>query len=96
MSFKSQLRMTVVLAFGTLYIPFQKLLHLLVVFTSLTLSGVSILKQDWSEFFGVSAQTDNAISIWQSLYALTEVIILLLACISKTLSDVSTLSQEGV
>ena len=68
---ESQLRLTVVLAFGSLYIPYQKLLHILLLYASLTFSGISTLS---SELFGVSAQTDIGISIWHSLYILPEFI----------------------
>ena len=42
----SQLRLTVVLGFGNLYIPYQKLLCLFLVCTSLTLSGISTLGKE--------------------------------------------------
>ena len=45
-SLEYQLRLTVVLGFGIPYIPYQKLLCLFLVCTSLTLSGVSTLGQE--------------------------------------------------
>ena len=54
----SQLRLTVLLGFGIPYIPYQKLLCLLLVCTSLTLEVLQLLARRESELFGVSAQTD--------------------------------------
>ena len=42
----AQVRLTVVLGFGIPYIPYQKLLCLFLVCTSLTLSGISTLGQE--------------------------------------------------
>ena len=45
-SLETQLRLRILLGFGIPYIPFQKLLCLLLVCNSLTLSGISILSQE--------------------------------------------------
>ena len=46
-SLKSEVRLTVVLGFDIPFIPYQTLWCLLLVCTSLTLSGISTLRQDW-------------------------------------------------
>ena len=45
-SLESQLTLTVLLGFGIPYIPYQMLLCLFLVYTSLTLSGISILGKE--------------------------------------------------
>ena len=72
---ESQQRLTVVLGFGPPYISYRKLLHLLLVCTSLTLSGISTLARRASELSEVSAETYICIRIWHSLYTLQEVIV---------------------
>ena len=93
---ESQLTFRLVLGFGIPYIPYQKLLCLFLVCTSLTLSGISTHSEEGFELFGVSAQSDSGIRIWLSLYTLPEVIVPISGVHPLTLSDISTLGQDGV
>ena len=88
-SLESKLTLTLVLGFGIPYIPYQKLLCLFLVCTSLTLSGISTL-------LGSELLVYSGIRIWHSLYSLPEVIVPISGGTSPTLSGVSTIGQEGV
>ena len=59
-----------------IYSALEVIMHLLLECTSPTLSGISTHQPGrWSQLFGMSAQTDNVIRIWHSLYTLPEVIV---------------------
>ena len=94
---ESQFRLTKVLGFGIPYILYQKLLCLLLVCTSPTLSGISTLSQE------------GGLNSLESQFRLTKVLgfgipyilyqkllCLLLVCTSPTHSGISTLNQDGV
>ena len=78
--------------FGLPYKLYQKLLCLLLVCTSPTVSGISTLTQEGSQVFGISAQTDNGIRIWHPYILYQKLLPTSGLLLSPTLSGISTLT----
>ena len=94
---ESQLTLTVILGFGTPYIPYQKLLGLFLVCTSLTLIRYFY---SWSRGGPNSLESQLTLTVilgFDIPYISSQrVLCLFLVCTSLTLSGISTLSQEGL
>ena len=93
----SQLRLTVILGFGIPYILYQKLLCLLLLCNSPTLSGISTFSQKVSVvFLGSQLRLLVVLGIGIPYILYQKLLCLLLVDTSPTLSDISNLSQEGI
>ena len=92
-SMDCQFRLTKVLGFGIPYILYQKLLCLLLLCNSPTLSGISSFSQKVSVvFLGSQLRLISGIRNWHSLYTLPEVIVPTSGVThSPTLSGICTL-----